>query len=146
MKRGRPRRSSARQTALAMGYRSGFEQLMAEGLDAGGIDYGYEISKIKYTPPVKVRTYTPDFTLIKKDGTEMYLETKGYWPAAERTKMKLIKQSNPEADIRIVFQNSKTKIRKGSTTTYAMVAQKLGYLWCDLKVGFPEEWILELKD
>ena len=145
IKRGkRPRRSSARQTALAMGFRSGFEQLMAESLEAGNVEFGYEVTKLQYTPPIKVRTYTPDFTITKKDGTEMYWETKGYWPAPERTKMKLIRESNPDLDIRIVFQNSKTKISKGSTTTYAMVAEKLGYLWCDLKHGIPDEWFKEL--
>jgi hypothetical protein len=70
----------------------------------------------------------------------MYIETKGRWTTADRTKMKHVLASNPGIDIRMVFQNPGQKISKGSPTTYEMYAQKLGIQHV-AKKDIPAEWL-----
>ena len=48
-----------------------------------------------------------------------------------------------ELDIRIVFQSAKTKIRKGSKTTYGMFCDKHGIMWAEKQI--PESWLREKK-
>jgi hypothetical protein len=67
------------------------------------------------------------------------VETKGRWVIEDRKKHLLIKKQHPELDIRIVFQNAKTKIRKGSKTTYGDYCDKHGIIWAEKNV--PESWL-----
>jgi hypothetical protein len=53
----------------------------------------------------------------------------------------LVKTSNPELDIRILFQTPNNKITKNSKTTYADWADKNGYLWAAKEI--PKEWLEE---
>ena len=60
--------------------------------------------------------------------------------------MKHILASNPDIDLRIVFQNPNQKITKGSKTTYEMYAKKLGITHV-AKKDIPNAWFKEcLKD
>ena len=52
-------------------------------------------------------------------------------------------KQHPELDIRMVFQSSKTKIRKGSKTTYAMYCDKYDIPWAEKTI--PESWFKEKK-
>jgi hypothetical protein len=52
-----------------------------------------------------------------------------------------VKEHNPDADIRFVFERSTTKLRKNSKTTYAMWAERHGFQYADLVV--PREWLEE---
>jgi hypothetical protein len=61
----------------------------------------------------------------------------------DRKKHLLVKEQNPNLDIRFLFQNSKNKINKGSKTTYADWAIKNGFKFADKIV--PDEWINEKK-
>lgn len=130
-------------------YRSGLEDSVAEQLKAYGAPFEYEAYKIKYVVPEKVHTYTPDFTLTTQSGNLIYVETKGIWDSQDRFKHLLIKQQQPELDIRFVFQNSKAKIRKGSKTTYADICNGAGrapfknvtWLYADKHV--PLSWLRE---
>ncbi len=140
----RPKRSSTRRIAISKGFRSGLEHQLSEDLIKLEIPFGYESLKVTYTQPAKDRVYTPDFILQKSGGAPMLIETKGYWPAADRIKMKLIVASNPNLDIRILFQNPNTKTSKKSKTTYGMVAEKLGLKWDKYTGGLPMHWIEEL--
>ena len=97
-------------------YRSGLEEKVADLLTELGISYEYESTKVPY---VIQHHYTPDFVLPNYT----YLETKGYWDAADRRKILAVKKANPEIDIRMVFQSPFNKISKKSKTTYAQ--------WCD---------------
>ena len=97
-------------------YRSGLEEKVADLLTELGISYEYESTKVPY---VIQHHYTPDFVLPNYT----YLETKGYWDAADRRKILAVKKANPEIDIRMVFQAPFNKISKKSKTTYAQ--------WCD---------------
>jgi hypothetical protein len=51
----------------------------------------------------------------------------------------LIKKQHPDLDIRIIFQSAKTKIRKGSKTTYGDFCDKHGITWSEKEI--PEEWL-----
>jgi len=128
---------------LKKGFRSGFEATVNEYLTAMEIEFGYETDTILYTQPEKPRKYTPDFVLTKKDGTKMYIETKGRWTTEDRLKHGYIKECHPDLDIRFVFQNPNTKIRKGSKTSYADFCEKKGYKYSPLKKQIPEEWLEE---
>jgi len=134
---------SIRALARKHGYRSGLEDKISEQLKLTDKVWSYESEKLKYTVPERLATYTPDFVLIKKDGSKMYIESKGYWPAPERKKIKFIIESNPELDIRMLFQDANTKISKKSKTTYGNYAEKIGIQWASYKDGFPLSWLDE---
>jgi hypothetical protein len=55
--------------------------------------------------------------------------------------MKLVKEANPELDIRLLFQTPNNKITKASKTTYADWADKHGYMWAAKEI--PAEWLEE---
>lgn len=84
----------------------------------------YEKDKIKYTI---VHTYNPDWTIADN----VYLETKGIWDSADRTKIRTVLNQNPNIIIAMVFQNSKAKIYKGSKSTYADFCDKHLIRWFD---------------
>ena len=67
------------------------------------------------------------------------METKGRWVLEDRKKHLLIKKQHPELDIRIVFQSARTKIRKGSKTTYGDFCDKHGIPWAEKNI--PESWL-----
>ena len=129
--------SKARANAIKHGYRSGFEHKVADQLTEAKIKYQYEKTVIDYIKPETNHTYTIDFTLPNG----ILVETKGRWVLEDRKKHLLIKQQHPELDIRIVFQNSNGKIRKGSKTTYANFCDKNGIKWADKQI--PEAWYKE---
>lgn len=130
-------------------YRSGLEDRIAKSLSSLGIPFTYEEEKIKYDVPAKTSTYTPDFVITSSSGKKIYIETKGIWDAEDRKKHLLIRQQHPELDIRFVFSNSKAKIRKGSSITYADVcegkarAPYKGVTWLYSDKTIPEEWLRE---
>lgn len=131
--------SKARRAALKHGYRSGFEHKVSEQLTEQKIEFGYEDTTIEYIIPERKSKYTVDFTLPNG----ILVETKGRWVAADRKKHLLIKKQHPELDIRIVFQNPKAKISKGSKTTYASYCDKHGIRWAEKQI--PESWLKEKK-
>ena len=128
---------TARQAAMKAGWRSGLESTIAKQLELLGVEYKYEGLRLKYTVPASDHTYTPDFELPNG----IIVETKGHWVLADRKKQLLVKQQHPDKDIRIVFSNSKTKIAKGSKTSYADFCNKHGIKFADKQI--PKEWIDE---
>jgi hypothetical protein len=131
------RTSDPTQRALVEGYRSGLEEKIAADLERAGHTVEFETFKIPFVQPVKPRTYTPDFPL--RNG--VVVETKGRFLTEARQKHKLIKEQHPDLDIRFVFSNSKTKLSKGSPTTYAMWCAKNGFQWADKAI--PQSWLDE---
>lgn len=119
------------------GYRSGLEEKIAAELQAQGVPYEYESMKIQYLQPEKKRKYTPDFILPNG----IIIETKGRFIPEDRQKHLLIKEQHPDLDIRFVFTNPNTPIRKGSNTTYAMWCQRNGFMFAARSI--PEAWIKE---
>mgnify|MGYP006125455277 FL=1 len=101
------------------------------------IKFEYETTVIPYIKPETKHTYTIDFTLPNG----ILVETKGRWVLEDRKKHLLIQKQHPKLDIRLVFQNSKGKIRKGSKTTYADFCNKNEIKWADKTI--PLEWFNE---
>ena len=130
-------KSKLRANAIKHGYRSGFEHKVSDQLKENKIKFGYETTVIDYIKPETKHTYTIDFTLPNG----ILVETKGRWVPEDRKKHLLIKKQHPELDIRIVFMSGKTKIRKGSKTTYVMFCDKHGILWSEKTI--PESWFSE---
>ena len=129
-------KSKIRSNAIKYGYRSGFEHKISEQLEELNIDPKYEQTVIKYTVPERQSKYTVDFTLPNG----ILVETKGRWTTEDRKKHLLVKEQYPELDVRILFQSPKTKIRKGSKTSYADFCDKHGIQWAEKKI--PESWLI----
>ena len=129
--------SKARANAIKHGYRSGFEHKVSGELTEAKIKFQYEVTVIPYIKPETNHTYTIDFTLPNG----ILVETKGRWVLEDRKKHLLIQKQHPELDIRMVFQNSKGKIRKGSKTTYADFCNKHNIIWADKSI--PTSWYNE---
>lgn len=125
-----------RQRALRAGYRSGLEQDTAKFLKKKGVKFTYEEFKIKWVDP-KTKTYTPDFVL--ENG--IIIETKGRFISPDRAKHLAVRDQYPDLDIRFVFTNSKTKLYKGSKTTYGMWCDRYGFKYADRLI--PDAWLKE---
>jgi len=120
---------------LRYGYRSGLEERVGRQIEKAGHPVQFETLKIKYEQPSKSRTYTPDFVLPNG----IIIETKGRLTTEDRQKHLLIKEQNPEMDLRFVFTNPNSKINKGSQTSYAMWCMRHGF---DFSRGLiPTEWL-----
>ena len=124
-------------TPQGRGYRSGLEDKVAKQLELKGVKVEYETTKIKYVVPESLHTYTPDFVLPNG----IIVETKGRFVVADRKKHLLVQKQYPDLDIRFVFSNSKTKISKGSKTSYADWCNKNNFKFSDKTV--PEGWLDE---
>ena len=134
--------SKQRQAAYKHGYKSGLELKVSEQITEAKYPLRYETDILQYTIPESKHKYTPDFVFTKRDGSLMYIETKGRWTTIDRKKMKHVLTSNPGIDIRIVFQNPNQRISKTSRTTYEMYANKLGIQHV-AKRDIPAEWFAE---
>lgn len=126
---------SKKAVAAKYGFRSGLEMTIDESLKERGIDGEYEQHIIEYVKPETHHKYHPDFKLPNG----IFVETKGRFLADDRKKHLLIKKQHPELDIRFLFQNSKSKISKGSKTTYGMWCDKHGFQYADKEI--PEDWL-----
>ena len=115
-------------------FRSKLEEKVADLLEGLGISYQYESEKLSYTIE---HNYTPDFVLPNYT----YLETKGYWDAADRRKVLAVKKANPQIDLRMVFQAPFNTISKKSKTTYAMWCEKHDIPWTSYH-DIPLDWLI----
>lgn len=128
-------------TTLTSKFRSQFESKVYKGVAIhDGVIVAYEPRRISYMPLKKF--YTPDFLLEGRKGLQIWVETKGRFTSADRTKHLLIQAQRPEFDIRFVFQNSNNKLYKGSKTTYAEWCNQHGFLYADRCI--PDSWLNEL--
>ncbi|QEG13357.1 putative endonuclease [Klebsiella phage vB_KpnP_NahiliMali] len=120
-------------------YRSGLEDKVSKQLESKGVKFDYELWKIPYIVPASNHTYTPDFLLPNG----IFVETKGIFDSDDRKKHLLIREQYPELDIRIVFSSSRSKLYKGSKTSYGEWAEKNGIKFADKLI--PVEWLKEAK-
>lgn len=130
-------RTRFNKTALKHGYRSGLEHTVADQIKKLGFKVVYEDpkSRISFVQPALDRTYTPDFVLPNG----VIIETKGRFTLEDRKKHLWIQEQHGDMyDIRFVFSNSRSKIRKGSKTSYADWCTKHGFLYADKYI--PEDW------
>jgi hypothetical protein len=117
-------------------YRSGLEKSTALVLSKCQKIVRYEQLKIEWED-LRYRTYTPDFQL----DNGILIETKGQFDSEDRHKHIEVRRQHPELDIRFVFSNARSKLYKGSKTTYAQWCEKKGFLWANRVI--PEEWLKE---
>jgi hypothetical protein len=129
-------------------FRSGIERDLSKQLRNNSVPFEYEPAdkKIPYTVPAAKCSYLPDFYITTKTGKTIIIEAKGRWVYEDRFKHLLIRQQHPHLDIRFVFCNSKSRIRKGSKTTYRDICNGKGrgvfkgitWKYADKKI--PKEW------
>ena len=131
------KKSNPKWVAKKYGFKSGLEETISQQIESQGIKVEYETEKVPYIIPASNHTYSPDFKLPNG----IRVETKGRFVAADRKKHLLVKEHNPNLDIRFVFSNSKNKISKKSKTTYGDWCEKNGYKYADKII--PIEWFLE---
>lgn len=132
------KRLSRKQVGIKYGFRSGLEEKVAKQLTDAGVSFKYEEFIIGYTVPARKAKYTPDFMLLDNG---IIVETKGRFLVADRQKHLMVKEQHPDLDIRFVFSNSRARISKASTTTYAEWCDKHGFKYADKFI--PQEWIDE---
>lgn len=118
-------------------YRSGLEAKNQEWLEKNGVKADYEAYKISYIVPSSYHFYTPDFVLPNG----IIIETKGIFAVEDRKKHLLVREQHPELDIRFVFSSSRSKLYKGSPTTYGAWCEKNGFKFTDKFI--PVEWLRE---
>lgn len=128
---------TAAQVGLTYGFRSGLEEAIALSLTSKGVGFTFEELVIPYIKPERPAKYTPDFVL--ENG--IIIESKGRFLTADRQKHLLIKKQHPHLDIRFVFSNSRARISKRSTTTYADWCAKHGFTFSDGDI--PDTWLKE---
>ena len=131
------KKNNPKWVAKKYGFKSGLEETISQQIESQGIKVEYETEKVPYIIPASNHTYSPDFKLPNG----IRVETKGRFVAADRKKHLLVKEQNPNMDIRFVFSNSKNKISKKSKTTYGDWCEKNGYKYADKII--PNEWFLE---
>ena len=129
-----------KEIGIRHGFRSGLEDKIAKQITEAGLKVEYETDRVEYEVPKRKAKYTPDFKLPKQGGF-FYVETKGIWDTADRQKHLLIKEQQPDLDIRFVFSNANSKLYKGSKTTYASYCDKQGFMYAHKTI--PEEWLTE---
>lgn len=140
----RPRRKvdqKIKRTFQDIVYASIYEAVIAENLARLKVKVDYEPDKFTYVKPSTTHTYTPDFRIKTKTGKIIYIEAKGYLDEDNRKKMILVKECNPQLDVRFLFQ-SDNPTRKGSRTYYSDWAKKNGFKY-SLGYLIPKEWLDE---
>ena len=118
-------------------YRSWLEADVAKALHMVSVKFEYEPFKIHYVIPAQAHTYTPDFEL----DNGIIVETKGRWTSADRKKMGLVIEQNPEMDIRMLFALD-NKISPNSRTKYSTWCEKRDIKYA-IGAEVPQEWINE---
>ena len=118
-------------------YRSGLEEKNMARLESMGVKAKYESFSIPYVIPASNHKYTPDALLPNG----IIVEFKGLFEAEDRKKHLLIREQFQDLDIRIVFSSSRTKLYKGSNTSYGEWAEKHGIKFADKLI--PAEWLKE---
>lgn len=130
-------------------YRSGLEERVCNNLRNRGVKFQYEPYQLDYTKEVKqgycpecgskvmlkCHQYTPDVVLPGG----VHVEIKGKFDGAMRTKMIAVQESNPEVDIRFLFQRNGW-CTKNHKMRYSDWCERNGF---DYAVGeyIPDEWI-----
>lgn len=117
-------------------YRSGLEENVINNLKQRNISFKYEQRVVGYFKPSTKHKYTPDIEL----DNGVLIEIKGFFKREDRKKHLLVKEQQPNLDIRFVFGNSKNKIYKGSKTSYADWCNKNGFMFADKII--PNEWVI----
>ena len=131
------KKNNSKWVAKKHGFKSGLEENISQQIEGKGIKVEYETEQVSYIIPASEHNYHPDFKLPNG----IRVETKGRFVLADRKKHLLVKEQNPNLDIRFVFSNSKNKINKKSKTTYGDWCDKHGFKYADKEI--PDSWFSE---
>ena len=115
--------------------KSGFEDRAIDLFKKHKVKADYEADKIEY---VIRANYKPDFKCTDKDGNTFYIETKGYFDVEAVKKMKAVKETNPDLDVRMWFMSDK-KIPGRKKMKYSDWCEKYGYKY-HIGESFPKHW------
>ncbi len=116
-------------------HRSKLEDQVEKALATQGFSPSYEVDKFNY---VLHKKYTPDFKV-----GDVYIEVKGWWPPAERSKFLAVVMNNPGLPIFVALQRPQMTLSKKSKTTYAQWCQKYGIAWSPIPIpqDFMAQWL-----
>lgn len=92
-----------------------------------------------FIPYIIKGNYLPDFILPNG----IVIEAKGRLDAGTCRKMRCVKASNPDLDIRFVFQDARQKLNKRSKLRYWEWAERYGFQWAEGTI--PLAWWKEEK-
>jgi hypothetical protein len=107
------------------------EVRFAAALNSNSVPFKYEDDQFTYQyDPQK---YTVDFTIKKADRSKTYFEYKGKLDGATRKKLRAIKKSNPDVDLRLVFEKPNNKLYRGAKMRYWEWAERHGFKWYDCR-------------
>ena len=112
---------------------------MASQLQAIGTPFDYEERKFRYS---LIKTYKTDFA-VHTLGGDVMVEVKGWFPTAERTKIKSVLRDNPDLRLLVALQRPNAAITRDSKTTLAMWCEKNSIPWCPCPI--PEEILAKWK-
>lgn len=79
-------------------FKSALEKAISQKLPRAR--WKYEPERIEYMLP---KRYIPDFVVTTRSGKKIYLEVKGWMRWEDQQKMRAVKNSRPDLDIRFVF-------------------------------------------
>ena len=114
-------------------YRSGMEARIVPGMLSRGALY--EPLRLVYA--AKPKFYIPD--LVLPNG--IAIEIKGWFTAADRAKMLLVKQQHSGLDLRLVLASPNQRLTKVSKNTQSGWCAQHDFIWAHSCV--PEGWIQE---
>ena len=122
------------------GFRSQFEQRIAEDLVSRGIKFRYEREQDKLTwiKPATHHVYTPDYVLLLPGDRKIYVEAKGRLTGDDMSKMIFVSQQHADLDIRWLFSNARTSAGRQKKTAGEW-ASKHGFTWAEKVV--PDSWL-----
>ncbi len=111
--------------------RSKLEDEVEKELKTTGHEYAYESDYLHYVQPETKRSYNPDFTL----DNGIFIEVKGKLDVPTRKKMKLVKEHNPDADIRFVFDRNNKLSKAKKSWRYEDWCRINGFQCCFIRPG-----------
>jgi hypothetical protein len=112
------------------GYGKKFEKKVLEELHENGVSFTFEGLKLSYSITA---IYKPDIVLPNG----VIIEVKTFLPYDEQRKLRAVKESNPDLDIRLLFEKPDKKL-PNSKLTHGEWATKYGFIWTEGTV--PKEW------
>ena len=125
---------TTRRNKRTITLRGGFEPQIVAFMDENDIDFASEPVKLDY-----IMHYKPDFQLPNG----IFIEAKGYFPSEDRQKMLAVKKTNPDLDIRFIFQTPHRKCPGLKTLTCVGWAEKHGFKWMGPKCESLIAWYKE---
>lgn len=131
------RRASWKREHKGNTLRSGLEFKIAQNLEKAKMGYKYEEVDVTYTVPESKHKYKPDFVL----DNGIVIEAKGRFTPADRRKMALVTEQNPDLDIRMLFMVDNT-LSKSSKTKYTDWCKARGIPCHVSREGdIPKDWL-----